>query len=424
MFDEQLQGALERQQTRLAAPTFVGDQGQHLHAEGGLQRGVLVELVEHLLGLGAALQLDDDAHAAPVGFVAQVGDGINPLLPRQVRDAFDQAGFVDLVGDLGDNDAVAAARHLFDVGLAAQDDAPLPGPVGLLNALLADNHAAGREIRPGDELHQEFDGDVVNRLVVVDEVDDGSRQFFQVVRWDVGRHADGDAGGTVEQQVGQAGGEYGRLLQRAVEVIGEIYRLFFDIRQHLLGHLVQTRLGVAHGRWRVAVHRAEVALSVHEQVTHGEILRHACHGLVHGRIAVRMVLAEHLADDAGGLLIGGVRADAHVVHGVQNAPVDGLEAVASIRQGAGDDDGHGIVQVRAAHLFVNVRCLHGADDLLDGFRRLAGSLGLYHKCSLLNREATRRYTKRPFVCLRVLSGESLSAGIIPQTACQIVGGRV
>ena len=69
VLDEDLQGTLERQQARFAV-----HQRQHLHAKGGLQGGVFVELVEHLLGLRAALQLDDDAHAAPVGFVAQVRD--------------------------------------------------------------------------------------------------------------------------------------------------------------------------------------------------------------------------------------------------------------------------------------------------------------------------------------------------------------
>ena len=42
---------------------------QHDHAEGGLHRGVLVELVQHHVGDGVALQLDDDPHAVLVGLV-------------------------------------------------------------------------------------------------------------------------------------------------------------------------------------------------------------------------------------------------------------------------------------------------------------------------------------------------------------------
>ncbi len=45
---------------------------QHDHAEGGLHLGVLVELVQHDVGNGVALQLDDDPHALLVGLVIDV----------------------------------------------------------------------------------------------------------------------------------------------------------------------------------------------------------------------------------------------------------------------------------------------------------------------------------------------------------------
>ena len=59
----------QRERARHAA-----DQGDVDDAEGGLHLGVLVELVEHDHGDGVALELDDEAHAGAVGFVAQVGD--------------------------------------------------------------------------------------------------------------------------------------------------------------------------------------------------------------------------------------------------------------------------------------------------------------------------------------------------------------
>ena len=46
---------------------------QHDHAEGVLELGVLVEVVDDDLRNGVALQLDDDADAFLVGFVADVG---------------------------------------------------------------------------------------------------------------------------------------------------------------------------------------------------------------------------------------------------------------------------------------------------------------------------------------------------------------
>jgi hypothetical protein len=49
-----------RQRQRARHPV---DEGDHVHAERGLHRRVLVELVEHDLRHGLALELDDHAHA-------------------------------------------------------------------------------------------------------------------------------------------------------------------------------------------------------------------------------------------------------------------------------------------------------------------------------------------------------------------------
>ena len=69
---------------------------------------------------------------------------------------------------------------------------------------------------------------------------------------------------------------------------------------------------------------------------------------------MRVVFAEHLANDTGRLAVGAVEADAHIVHGIQDAALDGFETVACIRQGACDNDAHGIVEVCLLHLAVDV----------------------------------------------------------------------
>ena len=90
------------------------EQGQHLRppaddrehddAEARLQRRVLVEVVENHLRHFAALQLDDDAHAFAIGFVAKVGDALDHFLAHQIGDALDQRLLVDLIRNLGDDD--------------------------------------------------------------------------------------------------------------------------------------------------------------------------------------------------------------------------------------------------------------------------------------------------------------------------------
>ena len=85
---------------RLDQPHFLGlsvDDGQQNHAEAFLHRGVLEELVEHDLRFGAALELDHDAHAVAIAFVANVGDVVDGLLIDQVGDALDQARLIHLV---------------------------------------------------------------------------------------------------------------------------------------------------------------------------------------------------------------------------------------------------------------------------------------------------------------------------------------
>jgi hypothetical protein len=146
---------------------------------------------------------------------------------------------------------------------------------------------------PGDDLHQLFvdttSGSSMTREAAVDDL-------AQVVRRDVGRHADGDAGRAVDQQVREARRQHRRLVLGLVVVrvksTVSLSRSSSSVRDARHAHL-----GVAHRRRRVAVHRAEVALPVDQHVAHRERLRHAHDGVVDRRVAVRVVLTDDVADD-------------------------------------------------------------------------------------------------------------------------------
>jgi hypothetical protein len=51
------------------------------------------------------------------------------------------------------------------------------------------------------------------------------------LRRDVGRHADGDAGAAVDQQLGQGGRQDDRLFQRRVIVVAEVDGVVADVAQ-------------------------------------------------------------------------------------------------------------------------------------------------------------------------------------------------
>jgi hypothetical protein len=87
---------------------------------------------------------------------------------------------------------------------------------------------------------------------------------------------------------------------------------------------------VSHCRRRIAIDGAEITLAIHEQVTHGEGLRHSNDGVVDGGIAVRVVFTNHVTHDPSRLLVGLVVVVAEFSHCVQHAAVNGLEAVSDI----------------------------------------------------------------------------------------------
>ena len=76
--------------------------------------------------------------------------------------------------------------------------------------------------------------------------------------------------------------------------------------------------------------------------------------VVHGAVTVRVILLQTFADHTGALHVLAVVEHAHVLHGVENAAMHGLEPVANFGERAADDDRHRIVEIRAAHLLFNV----------------------------------------------------------------------
>ena len=189
---------------------------------------------------------------------------------------------------------------------------------------------------------------------LLDEGDHAVDDFPHVVRRDVRGHADGDAGRTVDQQVGIGRRQHRRLFGRLVEVRDEVDGLLVEIPHHLFGESLETRFGVSIGRGRIAVHGTEVPLPVDQEIPHVEVLREADERVVRRLVAVRMVVADDFADDLRALAVRPVRRKPHLTHRVQHTPMRRLQAVADVRQRPPDDHAHGVIHVRALHLVFDV----------------------------------------------------------------------
>ncbi len=322
-----------------------------VHREAGLQLRVFEEGVEHHARHGVALEDDDDARTAAVAFVIDVRDAVDLLLVDHVGNLADHLRFVHLVGNLRHDDALAAAVGVLDLGAGPHDDASAARFERFAHAFVAVYDAARGEV---GSFH------VVEQLGNLDlRIVDVGRYRVAYLRKVVGRHVGGhthcDARRAVYQQQRDAGGQYGGFLEGVVEVVDELHRILADVGHDLVGDLAHAGLGVTHGGGAVAVHRAEVTLSVHQRVAHGPRLRHTYHGEVDGAVAVGVELTQHVAHDTGALAVGLVRIEVQfVAHIEEDAPVHGLQAVAHVGQRTGYDDRHRIVDVGGLHLLLYV----------------------------------------------------------------------
>ena len=174
------------------------------------------------------------------------------------------------------------------------------------------------------------------------------------MRRDVGSHAHGDAAGAIDEQIRNARRQNDRFFARLIEVGDEIDGFFFEVGENVFRDFRQPRLGVSHGRRRIAVDGTEIPLPVDQRVAHIEILGQTNHRGVDHRFTVRVIIAGRVAADLGALAVAAVGGQAEVVHGHQDAPLHGLQPVAHIGQRARDDHAHGVVQVRLAHFCFDI----------------------------------------------------------------------
>ena len=260
------------------------------------------------------------------------------------------------------------------MGLGPHGQLPAAGLVGRGDLRGVDQVPAGGEVRGGHDLHELLQAD----LGVVDHGHDGVDGLAGVVGRDVGGEAHRDARGPVDEQVREPARQQVRLLQGVVEVQGVVHRVEVDVPQKLHGRVGHAGLGVPHGGGGVPVDGAEVAVAVHQGQTHGEGLGHVDHGLIDGAVPVGVVFAQAVAHDAGALSMGLVRGEPQLQHGVEDAPLDGLQAVLHPGQGPLQDDvlrvgDHGVVHDLVHAPVEDDLLLLGFFDLLAHCRSLSFS---------------------------------------------------
>ena len=266
--------------------------------------------------------------------VADVGDQRQLALIEQLGELLDQPPLLHQPRHFGDHDQVGAAAGVLLVPARAHAERAAAGRIGLGDGLaVVDDDAAGREIRT---LHV-FQQRLRARIGIVDQEQRGVAQLGGVVRRDRGRHADRDALRAVGEQIGERARQHHRLVLGAVIGRPEIDRVLVDAVDQEPRDLGEARLGVAHGGRVIAVDIAEIALPVDQRIALRKILRQPHQRVVDRLVAVRMELADDVADHARAFLERRVGIEAQLLHRIQQPPVHRLEPVARIRQRAVHD---------------------------------------------------------------------------------------
>ena len=293
---------------------------QHIHAEARLQRRVFVQLVQNHVRLKITLDFNHHAHALTVGLVADVGNALHPFFLNQFGNFLHHGGLVHLIGNFVNNDGLFVFLYFLNGALGAHHNRAAAGQVGRTRAAVAQNQPAGRKIRPRDVVYQLLGG----YLRVVDIGAAGGNYLAQIVRRDVGGHADGNAVGAVDKQVRIACRQHGGLLQAFVIVGHKVDGVFVDILNQSMRHFGQSGLRITHGRRTVAVHGTEVSLTVHHRHAHRKRLRHPHHGFINRRIPVRVIFTQNITDNTGGFAERTVIVITVLVHGINNAAMHRL----------------------------------------------------------------------------------------------------
>ena len=384
------------------------DEGDHVDAEARLQRRGLPEVVEYDLGVGVSLERDHEAGVVAGRFIVDVANAFEFTVVDQLGNLASDGTSRDLIGQFGDDDRLGLA-FLLDLDLRPHLHRTPPGAIRGFDPDPTEDLPARREVRTSHELHQ-----VIDRGVgIPQQVHHRCADLVEVVRRNIGGHADGNALHPVDQQVGEASRQNRRLLEFGRIVVGEVDGVLIDVGEHLHRQRTEPAFGVSVGGRRI-LGRAVVAVEGDQRVTQRERLCHSRQRVVDRRGAVRMETSGDIARDAGALHKVAIRPESLVEHSPEDPTVNRLEAVAHVRKCTADDDRHRIVEEGGLHFLLNLD-----DRDVIGFVGVVVDVGGWHVAHDSAPQKSRFRTSRALVTMKFLRCSTSSPMRIDMTSSAI-----
>src|SRR5262245_11030837 len=115
---------------------------------------------------------------------------------------------------------------------------------------------------------------------------------------------------------------------------------------------------------------------------------------------MRVIFAEHVADDRRALLVRTSRDETEIVHRVQHATMHGFEAVAHVGKCTRDDDAHRVIDERLPDLLVDRARKNAFAIVRSGHERVLSVGGEGRTSSSQNAEYNTRFGGRNWNRLR------------------------
>ena len=388
--DPLLQDQLEAEHPGRAA----GIEDVEVEPEPGFQIGQLEQRFLEQFRINVAALGDENQPNLLIRFIADVFQDRQLLVGDQLGNLLDQLALGELVGDFRNHQLPGTAAQLFDAGffprairIAPGRKAPAhaqraaPGFISARDNLAAFGHdPAGGKVRPVEQLHQLG----MFGMGIVDQQQGRIDDLGHVVAGDIGRHPHGDPAGAIGQQVREQAGEDLRLFLFPVVGRDEVDRAFVQPGHQLDRRLGQAGFGVAIGSGIIAIDVAEIALPIDQRVAQREVLGEADHRIVDRLVAVRVILADHVADHTGRLLVGIVGIELQLPHRPEQAAVNRLQPVTQVRQRARGNRGQGIDEIPLGQGRIERRVNDGVKGIrFGGVSRHCGS-------ALAGRESCRQ----------------------------------
>ncbi len=235
-------------------------QCHHVGTKRRLQRGKTIKLIEDNVSNNVLLQLNNNPHALPRAFIANIRDTFNPLITNKLRDLFDHRRLIHLIGNFRDDNSLTVFAELLDFGASTHQNGAAPGMVSRPDPLATKNDPAGWKVGPGNDINQPLNPDIR----VIKNGKTGINRLTQIMRRNVGRHPNSNPACTIHQKVGKGGWKNLRFTFRIIVIVTEVDRVFFNVVEQRMRRLAHTHFRVTHGRRWITINRTKIPLPVQQ----------------------------------------------------------------------------------------------------------------------------------------------------------------